>query len=396
MRASTLGHTVSCHFKLRYGRYRRPIHDSQVNLDQVLACWCTLYDSRVHTRRCSFNSAKKSLAKSNQTLLTRVVQDLEAASRRAACWVQRRIHVAVTAPAAILQEQGFAARTARPHCRAVYQYSQYAFLVESIIYAQSHLQTDTLAPDTDHDVSSGLSPASSVGERENESSLNTTLTNNHRVPFYRRRATNKSETALSSSTAKSPRRRGKPSFLSRVVQRVVPCVPDGPSPMSDSDQLQLDEHHSLDAPNLTVPTVLILPPIISEPPSRPSEDSQVIVPPPPATQLLPPDETDGVTSGAVQPPGSTGEPIARIPTRDTDDSDATSYMDDEADDMHVFDEQAEEERLIKNGGAGIPIGPVSHILVFSGNQILNSLGWNCETSLATLGAATRRSQVPRA
>ncbi|KAF8919962.1 HAD-like domain-containing protein [Mucidula mucida] len=25
--------------------------------------------------------------------------------------------------------------------------------------------------------------------------------------------------------------------------------------------------------------------------------------------------------------------------------------------MHVFDEQAEEERLIKNGGAGIPIGP---------------------------------------
>ncbi|KIY74304.1 NIF-domain-containing protein [Cylindrobasidium torrendii FP15055 ss-10] len=84
----------------------------------------------------------------------------------------------------------------------------------------------------------------------------------------------------------------------------------------------------------------------------------LVVPPSRPTNTLPPEVTsvDGVTSGAVQPPGSTGEPIARIPTRESDDSEATSYMEDDSEDLQVVDEQAEEERLIRNGGAGIPIG----------------------------------------
>lgn len=95
------------------------------------------------------------------------------------------------------------------------------------------------------------------------------------------------------------------------------------------------------------------------PPPSPT-DSDIDVPLPPSVLLLPEDESDGVTSGAVQPPGSTGDPIVRTLTRDSSDSsDGTSFSEDEV--QHMVDEQAEEERLIRNGGAGIPIGPVCAI-----------------------------------
>jgi RNA polymerase II subunit A small phosphatase-like protein len=95
---------------------------------------------------------------------------------------------------------------------------------------------------------------------------------------------------------------------------------------------------------------------------------EVMTPPTPVS-LLPPAETEGVTSGAVQPPGSTGESVlhhnhhnkrdSAVPANDGDESD-TSFTDDEdMDDINNVDEaQDEEDRLILNGGAGIPIGPV--------------------------------------
>jgi len=103
---------------------------------------------------------------------------------------------------------------------------------------------------------------------------------------------------------------------------------------------------------------LLTPPTINidRPPSR--ADSEIIVQPPPSAHLRPEDETDGLTSGAVQPPGSTGDPIVRTHTRDSsEDSEGTSFTDDEGDDRRALDEQAQEERLIRNGGSGIPIGP---------------------------------------
>lgn len=216
-------------------------------------------------------------------------------------------------------------------------------------------------------------------------SVNTTLTGHHhrRVPFYRRKV-NKSSTsqaAVSSTTSHSivkpnPRRaRSKPSFMSRVVYKVMPCV--GPDPRTLSDNLEdtasdprpslalrdlsaarkseSEQRQSSDATN-TAP--LMVPPIaVPRPPSV--AESEVIVPPPPSTHLLPEDETDGVTSGAVQPPGSTGDLIVRTHTRDSD-SEGTSYTDDDVD-RHTMDEQAEEERLIRNGGAGIPMSAVCRI-----------------------------------
>jgi len=76
-----------------------------------------------------------------------------------------------------------------------------------------------------------------------------------------------------------------------------------------------------------------------------------------------------MTSGAVQPPGSTGDGVAhdhsRAHTHDSgDESEGTSYTEDEDVDDHLDDAEDEEDRLIMNGGAGIPIGPVSVFLVF--------------------------------
>ena len=100
----------------------------------------------------------------------------------------------------------------------------------------------------------------------------------------------------------------------------------------------------------------------------------VIVPPSPTTHLLPTSETEGVTSGAVQPPGSTGNeshlqhpPTTAGTTTITTDSDDASLTDDadaEAADNEagpdVEDEDDEERILIEQGGTGIPIGPVSY------------------------------------
>ena len=72
-----------------------------------------------------------------------------------------------------------------------------------------------------------------------------------------------------------------------------------------------------------------------------------LVVPPAEPDLLPLAETEGVTSGAVQAPGSTG----------VEGSDSESSVVDE--DRHrPLEEEDDEERLILNGGNGIPIGPV--------------------------------------
>jgi hypothetical protein len=75
-----------------------------------------------------------------------------------------------------------------------------------------------------------------------------------------------------------------------------------------------------------------------------------------------------VTSGAVQPPGSRGDDVVHTRTHSQDsgdESDATTTFteEDDMDEMNAIDDlEDEEERLIMNGGVGIPIGPVSILL----------------------------------
>lgn len=82
------------------------------------------------------------------------------------------------------------------------------------------------------------------------------------------------------------------------------------------------------------------------------------MPPPATASLLPQDETDGVTSGAVQPPGSTLEQGQIAHSADLSEDDSEGSFTDYDHDQAIIDEQEEEERLIRNAGNGIPIGPV--------------------------------------
>ncbi|EAU91287.2 protein phosphatase [Coprinopsis cinerea okayama7 len=221
-----------------------------------------------------------------------------------------------------------------------------------------------------------------------QASVDTSLTaSNRRTPFYRKKSnkSSSSQDALSSASnsitkSSSGPTRSRPSFLSRVVNKVVPCVPAPEGPYSNGLQAAVPPAEPADdqRPALSVATQgadalsaqqnaplssgeespAIAAGFIPDPdpvsiPQTP--DSDVLVPPPIHTHVLPPDETDGLTSGAVQPPGSTGTDVARTPTHDSgSDSDRASVSDDE--DYHIHEED-EEERLIRNGGSGIPIGP---------------------------------------
>ena len=179
-----------------------------------------------------------------------------------------------------------------------------------------------------------------------------TLTN-RRVPFYRRKTTAASTQTLKQSSIKS-------SFLSRVVTKVVPCVSAQVTPTTSNSPLPLQDLSKPDLVN-DLHSSPPLPPDFTIPPSP--TDSDVVVTPPVSASLLPEDETDGMTSGAVQPPGSSGTPILHSHSHDSDDSDRTSYSDDE------HHEEDDEERLIKSGGSGIPIGPVR---IFSSSNFIPS------------------------
>jgi RNA polymerase II subunit A small phosphatase-like protein len=138
------------------------------------------------------------------------------------------------------------------------------------------------------------------------------------------------------------------SSLSRFLRKLIPCI--GPSrkhPIADPVDISEKEviHDISNTPSspaaLTIPTALILP-----------DQNVRVVPPSPAKQLLPLEETEGLTSGAVQPPGSTGDEHARRHSslgEETDDDDFEDVIE-----MDV--EQEEEDRLIRNGGMGIPVG----------------------------------------
>lgn len=186
------------------------------------------------------------------------------------------------------------------------------------------------------------------------------------------------------------------SFLSKLFRILVPCVfPSKSHPVEPADVVPAEPkellqekpeptlHHEekssspiatpppQDPPREEPPQTLTAPP--ADTPSRPAtpkpENAEIVIPPSSSkTHLLPADETEGMTSGAVQPPGSTGDsPTQEKPhlpptlsVADGEDSDHTSYLDEE----EPEDPEDEEERLIYNGGAGIPIGPVSSLAAY--------------------------------
>ena len=254
---------------------------------------------------------------------------------------------------------------------------------------------------------------------EDTVSLSTVATKTQ-TPRNSRRKANKSSvsegaSASTSTNIHSPNTNGKakthstskpkPSFLIKLVRRIAPCISVSPRgydvELDDSQALtprekekpsaSKDSPKAVGAPDdkpgevLSAPprtsTGPPLPPLAIPPASPPADAADVVVSSTPT--LLPKSETEGVTSGAVQPPGSTGESLfsphpqqqhghahghdhARAHTRDAsadagDESDETSFTEEEdAEESGPAEEpEDEEDRLILNGGAGIPIGPVS-------------------------------------
>lgn len=205
----------------------------------------------------------------------------------------------------------------------------------------------------------------------------------------------------------------KESFIAKLVRKLVPCVApndrthaievdvddatrpkatdavNGASaPVADTSapsekQVEVKEQER-EKPNLVVE---VSPPAMETDPV----EIEVIVPPTPTKTLLPISETEGVTSGAVQPPGSTGAdifspslstpvdvshtPSASTPSHAGDTSHTAtdsegSFTDEEGhgepEEPEVEEgepmEEDDEDALILNGGAGIPIGPVSFLI----------------------------------
>ncbi|KAI0630230.1 NIF-domain-containing protein [Trametes polyzona] len=180
--------------------------------------------------------------------------------------------------------------------------------------------------------------------------------------------------------SKAPSKRAKRSFLSRFTLLCKSCIQT-----QDSHPIDLDEGVSsqvIDSEKQTLKetetaqhgtresstttsafNAPILQPITIPAPVIP--DADVIVPPTPTKQLLPLDETDGLTSGAVQPPGSTGENLShsilhhqRVARDSGDESDSSFTEEGNFQELITVDEvEDEEQRLIRLGGAGIPTGP---------------------------------------
>lgn len=224
-------------------------------------------------------------------------------------------------------------------------------------------------------------------------------------------------TGVNKSKDGSQRSPKKASFISKLVRKLVPCVaPNDRAHIVDIDVSDATRPTAQDS-STTRPADApppsekrrsegesqsqekerekVVPPPISVPKDSPpiTDQDEVAIPPTPTKALLPVPEIETVTSGAVQPPGSAGSDIFSpqpIPHSDlshsssataqphvgdtshsaTTDSDG-SFTDEEA---HGESEEPEpeegepmeeddEDALIMNGGAGIPIGPVGAIPV---------------------------------
>lgn len=299
---------------------------------------------------------------------------------------------------------------------------------------------------------------SDVQKETEKASLNTTLTgtntHTHTQSTRPKEAKTLSDGAHTASTSteqrsrpKSTKKKTKNSLFSRLFHVFVPCVgpsqrahdiephlpePESTSPDASADVLKekMDVKQPEELPpkpteeSAPTPTAVETQPSDSLPntaepepepeassltpleiPSAPT-DPAVVVPPTPTKALLPREETEGMTSSAVQPPGSTGDdspheqrhnPHSQDSENESDGS--TSFTEDEEmeEGTPIDEVEDEEERLILNGGAGIPIGPVSNLDQYVGSLLTSLLvyvGWHAPTPITPLVTEACGEKMP--
>ncbi|KAG9039734.1 hypothetical protein FRB95_007161 [Tulasnella sp. JGI-2019a] len=134
---------------------------------------------------------------------------------------------------------------------------------------------------------------------------------------------------------------------SQAAQPVLDIAPHPKSTSSTSGPSGAEPS----TPTKTKPTPLLTAPVVEQ-----DGDAMIVIPPSPHSHLLPREETEGVTSGAVQPPGGTGADVSITDENEGDVADNEGGQGLNPD-LDVDDEDDEELRLIEAGGTGIPIGP---------------------------------------
>lgn len=220
-----------------------------------------------------------------------------------------------------------------------------------------------------HSVSTSSTASPGLDRREASAGTSTLLPQNpSRLSSLRRRSKSKEQPSFLGSSEIKRGATSKPSFLTRLFHKLVSCVGlstrahdidvDGVASIASGPTLRADRTAENDAKELSekVPeaTVSLANDEAIGPPApvTPPKD----VPPIPETTINP-------TSGAVQPPGSSGtvqvsKTSSNHPSEDSIDSDD----DVEAHTDEICDDD-EDMVLIRKGGAGIPIGPASIFLI---------------------------------
>lgn len=157
-------------------------------------------------------------------------------------------------------------------------------------------------------------------------------TKKHRIPFYRRKIKSPPSHGMSFSLCISfivsdfdLDSSSKPSFFSRVVNKVVPCVADSPLPNQPKDIRHPESHVS------EIRLAVLQSPSTIDPP---------LVPLPLVVPIFPPSGSDDATPDAFQ-------------SQDTESSISTATISDKQ--VAMLDDL----ELMRNGGNGIPMGPVS-------------------------------------
>lgn len=256
------------------------------------------------------------------------------------------------------------------------------------------------------------------------------------------RALSNGENKSKSGLQPSPK---KESFISKLVRKLVPCV-------APNERAHVVEIDNIDTQGLTPPSRPSEPLVMNEKlqvtpdepkdkdtetalhaPSLPPQDSSIVAaahdmdihPPTPPKADLPPSETSGINSGSPQPPAPSADIFSPTPVSHSEPSHSTQgntsvhlgdvthstateseggFTDDEAhadgDEVEVDEgdpmEGDDEDALIMNGGAGIPIGPVSSTLPTHAdtNIFFIWLGRHPTTLAATHRTPTRGTKMP--
>jgi len=301
--------------------------------------------------------------------------------------------------------------------------------------------------------------AATTNTQPNTSSTNTTTTAPRRFSRKSKPRPEKSAASTTSALDKSPPVRAlsngenksksglqpspkKESFISKLVRKLVPCVAPNerahvveidtidtqglttpsrpPEPLVTNEKQQVTPGEQKDTDTETALHAPSLPPQVSS--TAAAAHDMDIHPPTPPKADLPPSETSGVTGGSPQPPAPAADIFSPAPVEpshstqgntsvhlgDVSHSTATEseggFTDDEAhadgDEVEADEgdpmEGDDEDALIMNGGAGIPIGPVSIAPPTHADTKISLiwLGRHPATLVATHRTSTRGSKMP--